>query len=418
MPAPSRYDGTRPEVARLRHPAALESSRVMREHFLLDPDVVFLNHGSFGACPAEVLAAQHAWQREMERNPVEFLARRSAALLLEARELLGAFLGADAADLVFVTNATTAVNAVARSLDLIPGDEVLTTDHEYGACDAAWEHFCALRGARVVRVEIPLPYRRDELADRVLAAVTPRTRLISLSHLTSTTALIFPVAEVCRRARERGVLTLVDGAHVPGHLPLALDEVGADFYAGNCHKWLCAPKGAGFLHVRPEHHERIQAPVVSWGYRGEVEGHAGFAAYTGSSVLERRLQWQGTRDISAFLTVPDAIAFLHRLGWDEIRRRCHALALTARESVAMLTGIETICADDDIGQMAAVEVPACDAEHLRGWLFSRHRIEVPVTTHAGRTFVRPAFHAYSDEADLDALVTALAEVLARASRRV
>jgi len=387
----------------------------MRELFLLDPNVVFLNHGSFGACPTEVLAAQHAWQREMERNPVEFLGRRSAALLAKARERLAAFLGARGSDLVFVTNATTGVNAVARSLELAPGDEVLTTDHEYGACDATWEYFCERHGARLVRVGIPLPFRGEELADRVLAAVTERTRLISLSHLTSTTALILPVGEVCRVARERGVLTLVDGAHVPGHIPLSLDELGADFYTGNCHKWLCAPKGAGFLHVRAEHHERIHAPIVSWGYRSEVEGHAGFTAYTGSSLLERRLQWQGTRDISAFLAVPAAIDFLERLGWGELRRRCHELALAARDNVGRLTGLAPICADDDVGQMVAVELPACDAEELRAWLFERHRIEVPVTTHGGRTFVRPAFHAYSTERDLDALVAALAERFPRSA---
>jgi isopenicillin-N epimerase len=387
----------------------------MRELFLLDPDVVFLNHGSFGACPAEVLAAQHAWQREMERNPVEFLGRRSAALLAEARARLASFLGARGDDLVFVTNATTGVNAVARSLELAPGDEVLTTDHEYGACDAAWEHYCARQGARLVRVEIPLPFQRERLADLILDAVTERTRLVSLSHLTSTTALILPVAEVCRVARERGVLTLVDGAHVPGHIPLSLDELGVDFYTGNCHKWLCAPKGAGFLHVRTEHHGRIHAPIVSWGYRSEVEGHAGFTAYTGSSLLERRLQWQGTRDISAFLAVPAAIDFLERLGWDGLRRRCHGLAVEARARIDRLTGLAPICSDDDIGQMVAIELPACDAEELRAWLFERHRIEVPVTTHGGRTFVRPAFHAYSTGDDVEALAAAIAERFPRSA---
>ncbi len=380
----------------------------MRELFLLDPGIVFLNHGSFGACPTEVLAAQHAWQREMERNPVEFLGRRSGALLAASRERLAAYLGARAGDLVFLANATTGVNTVARSLDLRAGDEVLTTDHEYGACDAAWEFACRRSGARYVRVEIPLPFAAGEFADRLLAAVTPRTRVVFASHIASTTGLIFPVGELCERAREMGVLTMIDGAHAPGHVPLSLDALGADFYAGNCHKWLCAPKGAGFLHVRPDHHARLDGVVVSWGYCAEVEGHTGFDAYTGSTVLERRHQWQGTRDLSAFLAVPAAIDFQAGHGWDEVRPRCHALLGETRDRIRARTGLAPICADRDFGQMVAIALPPCDPEALRAALFERHRIEVPITTHRGRQFVRPSFQGYNTRADADALVAALA----------
>ena len=190
----------------------------MRDHFLLDPDVVFLNHGSFGACPREVLQRQQQWQLAMERNPVEFLGRRSGALLAEARAALGRYLGADPADLAFVPNATTGVNTAARSIALQPGDEVLATDHEYGACDATWQQVCAAAGATYRRVEIPLPFDPDGFVDRMMAAVNPRTRLLFASHITSTTALIFPVAELCRRAREAGIATLIDGAHAPGQI--------------------------------------------------------------------------------------------------------------------------------------------------------------------------------------------------------
>jgi isopenicillin-N epimerase len=383
----------------------------MRDLFLLDADVVFLNHGSFGACPAEVLAAQHAWQREMERNPVEFLGRRSAALLAEAREILARYVGAHMEDLIFVTNATTGVNTVARSLALAPGDEVVTTDHEYGACNAAWEHVCSRAGARIVRVEVPLPFVAGEFADRVLAAATPRTRMIFASHIASTTGLIFPVAELCRRARERSILTVIDGAHAPGHVPLALDALGADFYTGNCHKWLCAPKGAGFLHLRREHRARLDAPIVSWGYCAEVSGHTGFDAYTGSSVLERRLQWQGTRDLSAFLAVPAAIDFQRRHGWDTVRRSCHALLVEARARIGALTGLAPICADADFGQMLAIALPACEPEALRAQLFERFRLEAPITTHGGRQFVRVALQGYNTRADVDGLVEALAVLL-------
>src|ERR1035437_6239834 len=263
----------------------------MKDLFLLDPDLIFLNHGSFGACPARVMEKYQQWQMEMERNPVEFLGRRSAELLSHSRAILAHEIGANPEHLRYVPNATSGVNTVARSIALQASDEILTTDHEYGACDNTWNFVCQQTGARYVPVEIPLPFEAEEFTRRIWAGVTPRTRVIFLSHITSTTGLIFPVAEVCRRAREAGILTLIDGAHAPGHIPLNIDALGADFYTGNCHKWLCAPKGAAFLHVRPQHHHLLDAPVVSWGYGAHITGHTGFDAYTGSTVLERRLQW-------------------------------------------------------------------------------------------------------------------------------
>ena len=385
----------------------------MREHFLLDPDVVFLNHGSFGACPREVFADYQRWQLELERNPVEFLGRRSGLLLNQARQKLAAYLGADPADLAFVANATTGVNTVAQSLRLQAGDEVLSTDHEYGACDATWLRACQAAGAHYRRVEVPLPFDADTWAARLMAAVTPRTRLIFASHISSTTALIFPVAELCAAARQHGIPTLIDGAHAPGHIDLDLDAIGADFYTGNCHKWLCAPKGSAFLHVRPEHQAQIDATVVSWGYvadrSGAPGGHTGFDAYTGSTPLERRLQWQGTRDIAAFLAVPAAIDFQQRMDWPVWRQRCHELACDTRRRVAQRNGLAAIAPDAAQGQMATIPVRSSDAEGLRRWLFERHRIEVPVTQHASRTFVRVSVQAYTAQAELDALVQALAD---------
>jgi isopenicillin-N epimerase len=387
----------------------------MREHFLLDPDLVFLNHGSFGACPREVFADYQKWQLELERNPVEFLGRRSGALLTQSRQVLAAHLGADAADLVFVPNATTGVNTVAHSLKLQPGDEVLTTDHEYGACDATWQRACAAAGASYRRVEVPLPFEAASWAERLLAAITPRTRLVFASHISSTTALIFPVAQLCATARQRGVPTLIDGAHAPGHIALDLDALGADFYTGNCHKWLCAPKGSAFLHVRREQQARIDATVVSWGYvaQGVAEGaaaggHTGFDAYTGHTALERRLQWQGTRDIAAFLAVPAAIDFQQRHGWPIWRLRGHQLACETRRRVARRNGLAPIAADGDHGQMVTIPVRASDAEGLRRHLFEQHRIEVPVTQHGPHTFVRVSVQAYNTQAELDTLVAALA----------
>jgi isopenicillin-N epimerase len=381
----------------------------MREHFLLDPDLVFLNHGSYGACPREVFDDYQRWQLELERNPVAFLGRRSGALLASARQQLASHLGARGEDLVFMANATTGVNTVAQSLALQPGDEVLATDHEYGACDAAWQQACARAGASYRRVAIPLPFEPAAWTQRLLDAVTPRTRLLFASHITSVTALVFPVEQLCAAARARGITTLIDGAHAPGHIALDLAAVGADYYTGNCHKWLCAPKGAAFLHARPERQAALDATVVSWGYVAERSGHTGFDAYAGSTLFERRLQWQGTRDIAAFLAVPAAIAFQARHDWPAQQRRGHAMALALQQRVLLRNGLQAVAPDGAYGQMVTIPVRCSDGEALRRRLFEQHRIEVPVTQHAGHVFVRVSVQAYNTEADLAALEQALAQ---------
>ncbi len=383
----------------------------MREHFLLDPAVRFLNHGSYGACPAEVLADMQRWQLEMERNPVAFLGRRSGALLAHARSVLADHLGAAADDLAWVPNSTTGVNIVARSLRLQPGDEVLGTDHEYGACVATWQQACARAGARYREVALPLPFAPEEVLPRVLAAVTSRTRVLFISHITSATALVLPVAELCAAARARGVTVVVDGAHAPGQLALDLAALGADFYVGNCHKWLCAPKGAAFLHVQPRHQHAIQPLVTSWGHVADALGDTTvFDAYTGRTLLERRLQWQGTRDLSAFLSVPAAIAFQRRHDWPAWQARCHALACATRARVLAVTGAPCPAPDAAHGQMVIIPVAlptGVDAPGLCHWLQAEHGIEVPVTQHAGQVFVRLSVQAYNTTAELDALVQAL-----------
>lgn len=404
----------------------------MRDRFLLDPAITFLNHGSFGATPRVVLEAQQRVQREMERNPVAFLGRGSAAALAAARRRLAEFVGADGEDLVFVPNATTGVNTVARSLALAAGDEVLTTDHEYGACIATWRRRCAETGAALRIVPIPVPFDPAGFTARLLAAVTPRTRLVFASHIASTTALVFPVQELCAAARERGIATLIDGAHAPGQLALDLARIGADFYTGNCHKWMCAPKGSGFLHVRPDRRcgpALLEAPVVSWGYVAEElaqqgvaaasaayaahTGHTGFDAYTGRSPLERRLQWQGTRDLSAFLAVPRAIDFQAEHDWATLRQRCHKMALDLQREVLARNGLVPIAPDEALAQMVPIPVHTSahgdEADALRRWLFEQRRIEVPVTLHAGRVYVRVSVQAYNTHEDLRRLRDALAE---------
>jgi isopenicillin-N epimerase len=380
----------------------------MRNQFLLDPAITFLNHGSFGACPREVLDAQRNWQMEMERNPVEFLGRRSADLLFQARTALGQALGGRADELVFVPNSTTGVNIVAQSFALQPGDEVLTTNLEYGACDAAWQRVCAQSGAQYRRVEVPLPFDREAVAKLLMSAVSSRTKLIYFSHITSTTALILPAAEICAAAREGGIATFIDGAHAPGQIPLDLDAIGADFYVGNCHKWLCAPKGSAFLHARTQHHSMLDATVISWGYAQGTGGHSGFDAYLGTSLFERRMQWQGTRDISAWLTVPAALDFQAKHDWLQVQVRCHELAKLALDVLTKRFGTHPIARDDDWAQMVAIPVAPQDPDLLRKRLYEESHIEVPVTSHGKEVFVRVSVQGYNTLEDIERLLAAVA----------
>ncbi len=372
----------------------------LRELFLLDPDVVFLNHGSFGACPRPVFEVYQHWQYELERQPVLFLGRRSDALLDEARAALAAFVNADADDVIFVPNATLGLNTVARSLNLSPGDALLTTDHEYGAMDLMWTFICRQTGAHCIRCPIPLPVASHEVfIERLWSAVTPRTKVIFLSHITSPTALIFPIAEICRRARKAGILTIIDGAHAPGHISVDMQRIGADFYAGNCHKWLCAPKGSGFLYARREHHHMIDPLVISWGWDD-----------TGTFVS--RNQWQGTRDIAAFLSVPAAIDFLNSHNWDAVRQRCHTLASETRQRASDLTRLPPIQPDssDWFGQMVTIALPPCDIATVKDRLYADYCIEVPLMNWNGQPLMRVSYQGYNTRDDMDTLLTALGAI--------
>lgn len=369
----------------------------LRGEFLLDPEVAFLNHGSFGACPRPVFDRYQAWQRELEREPVDFIDRRLPALLDEARTALAGYVGCSPQDLAFVQNATTGVNLAARSLDLGPGDEVLATDLEYGACDLAWEWVCGRTGARYVRAPMPVPLRDpSELVDALFAAASERTRAVYTSHVTSITGLILPVEEIVGRARENGLVAIVDGAHAPGHVDVTLDALGADYFAGNAHKWLGAPKGAGFLHVRPEHQERVDAAIVSWGY----EDGKHFAD---------RIESQGTRDPAAWLAVPDAIAYQAERDWDEVRSRCRKLARESRRRLCDLLGTEPIAPESMLAQMASVRL-ARPAHDLAERLFAHHRVEIPVAGEEG-DLLRLSVAGYTTREEIDRLLAALAREL-------
>lgn len=388
-----------------------------KELFLLDPGVIFLNHGSFGATPRAVFESYQRWQTRLERQPVLFLGREHDDLLRHSRQALGKYVHADPDDLVFIPNATHGVNIVARSLALQPGDEVLTSDHEYGACDFTWEFLCGKVGASYVHREIPLPLSdagasgESDMAGRFWRGVTPRTRLIFISHITSSTALRLPVEEICKRAREAGILTLVDGAHALGQLPLDLPALGADFYTANCHKWALSPKGAAFLYARREAQGLIEPLVVSWGY------HPNGTPSTGSRFLDL-LQWTGTRDPAAALAVPDALEFMAQHEWEGVVRDCHELLKQALQRICELTGLPPAypLESDLFIQMGIAPLPdATDLVALKSRLYDDFRIEVPLVAWQGQKFIRISVQAYNSQAEIDALLGALKTLLPKAA---
>jgi isopenicillin-N epimerase len=392
-------------------PSSIASSDELAELaslYLLREDMTFLNHGSFGACPRPVFEVYQAWQRELELQPVDFLTRRLKRLLADARLKLAGFVGTEAGNLVFVPNATFGVNVVARSLELHPGDEVLSTNHEYGAVDRAWRYHCQRRGARYINHPISLPLERaDTFVEQLWTGVTQRTRVIALSHITSPTAAIFPVAEVCRRARAAGILTVVDGAHAPGQVDLLLDELWADFYVGNCHKWLSAPKGAAFLFARPERQELLEPLIVGWGWQSDTPGLSPFIDY---------FDWTGTQDPAAYLSVPAAIDFQREHDWPRVRAACHELAGAARERIAELTGLPQISPDSEEwwSQMCAIPLPPSDREKFDGRLWNDFGIEIPIISWNDWLFVRVSIQAYNRPQDIDRLIEALARILGKA----
>ena len=380
----------------------------LEQYFLLDPHIVFLNHGSFGACPKPVFTAYQQWQARLEQQPVLFLGRELARYDQTARQTLATYLNTQAHNLVIITNATHGVNIIARSLRLQPGDEILTTDHEYGACDYTWEYICQQTGASYVRQAIPLPVVSSaQISEALWQAVTPRTRVIYLSHITSPTALCFPVKEICQSARQQGILTVVDGAHAPGQINIDLSALGADFYTGNCHKWMLSPKGAAFLFAQPEAQTLLEPLVVSWGYHPTPD------TTSGSRFIDL-FQWSGTRDPAAVLSVPAALEFMQAHQWDTVRHQCHQLLVSAIDRVCQLVAAPPLYPlDSDLFfQMGIAPLPAqVNLSELKSRLYNEAGIEVPLIAWNGQNFIRISIQGYNRPSDIDQLIDALQRVL-------
>jgi isopenicillin-N epimerase len=352
-----------------------------RDLFLLDPEVVYLNHGSFGACPRPVFEVYQEWQRRLEREPVALLGRRLAEEFGTVRSALAGYVGAPVEDLVLTPNATTAMNTVLRSLQFEPGDEILTSEHEYGAVDLLLDFVSERTGARIVR-------RAGSDAEAIWGGATERTCALVVSHITSPTAVLLPVEELSALAREASVLSVVDGAHSPGHVPLDLARLGADFYTGNCHKWLCAPKGAGFLYVRPDRQQLLEPSVVGWGYR-ETE-------------FPLRHGPQGTADPAAYLSVPAAIEFVREHGR---AADCRALLREGSRQLAA-AGFDPFAPEQPL-QMASFHLPPSDPEQIELRLLEEFGIEAPVREWNGQILIRASIAPYNTADDLTGLVAAL-----------
>ncbi len=371
----------------------------LRSQFLLDPDIAFLNHGSFGACPKPVFDVYLQWQRTFESRPVEYHIRRAPELLRESRQVLAEYVNCDRDDLVYVTNATVAVNIVARSLNLKEGDEVLTVNHEYGACDRTWEFLRRKRGFTYHPVPIPVPVTtHQDLIERVTSQFRPNTKVLYVSHITSPTGLTLPLAELCRKAREHGIMTIVDGAHAVGQIPLDLTAIDPDFYTSNLHKWLCAPKGAAFLYARKDRQELLEPLVVSWGWE-PVQS-------SGSTFIDHH-EYQGTREIAAPLSVPTAIQFYQENDWNTVRKECYEMVRKARPEIATALDTEPIAPDTGewFTQMSAFLVPeGMDGYTLKDRLYDEHKVEIPILEWNGRQTIRISMQGYNTWQDVEQLL--------------
>nr|WP_199299147.1 aminotransferase class V-fold PLP-dependent enzyme [Trichocoleus sp. FACHB-46] len=375
----------------------------------MEPDVTFLNHGAFGACPKPVLEVQQQFRLRLEQQPLRFLAQDLEGLLDSARQVLAEFVGADPLDLVFVPNATTGINTVLRSLHFMPDDELLTTNHEYNACRNALDFVAARSGAQVVVAEIPLPIESpQQVIEAVVAKISPKTRLALLDHVSSQTGLVMPIQALVRELSQRGIDTLIDGAHAPGTIPLSLPTIGATYYTGNCHKWLCAPKGAAFLYVQRDRQAQIRPLTIS---------HGANSPRTDRSRFRLEFDWPGTYDPSAYLSVPTAIEFLGGLlpgGWPELMARNRAKALAARKVLCEALNVSPPCPDEMIAALAVVPLPDGSYQALQISLLNQYGIEVPIVPWPGgqKRLVRVAAQIYNTVLQYEYLAQALVKLLA------
>ena len=377
----------------------------MKSEFLLDKSITFLNHGSFGSCPKPVFEEYQRFQLELETEPVDFIQKKLPVYLKEAKKPLAKFIGCNAEDFFFTPNPTFAINTVMRSLKLQPGDEILTTNHEYGAMDRTWNFYCKKSGANYIRQEVSLPIvSKEQIIEEFWKGYSKNTKIIFLNQMSSSTALIFPVKEICDKAQELGLITIVDGAHVPGHIDLNIQELNPDFYTGTLHKWMLAPKGSSFLYVKKEFQSEIDPLVVSWGYESLAPSDSQFLDYH---------EYQGTNDHSAFLCTPKVISFLEENNWKEKSKLCRKVVLENYQRFCDLVNTKPICpiTEEFLGQMASIPVRTKNPLALKELLYTKYKIQIPVMPLNGATYIRYSINVYNSVEDLDVLYQAITDII-------
>jgi isopenicillin-N epimerase len=375
-----------------------------KELFLLNPEITFLNFGSFGACPKPIFEKYQEWQLKLEREPVQFIVHEAILELESVRKGLGYFLGCDHKDLVMVVNPSYAINTIAKSFPLKRGDEILTTNLEYGACDRTWHYYCEKVGAKYVRQEINLPLiSKEKFIEEFWTGYTDKTKAIFISHITSATGLILPVEEICEEAKKRGLITIVDGAHIPGHIDLNLSELKADVYTGACHKWLMGPKGSSFMYVNKENQHWVDPLLISWGFQSDFPSDSSFIDYH---------QTAGTRDYAAFLTVSECLKFRKDYGWDEVACNCRKMVLENGPRFCELAESEPLAplTNAFYGQLFSIPINIENPVEFQKILFREYKIEIPVAVQNGNSYLRYSIQAFNTQNELDYLYQALIDL--------
>ena len=374
----------------------------MKKYFLLDSNITFLNHGSFGACPKVVFNNYQYWQRELEIQPVKFFTKVLYEKLEYSRKKLSNFIGCDHDELIFFQNPTTAVSNIIANLDLQSGDEVLMSSHEYGALVRSWSEWGIKKNIKIVQQEVELPLTTEnKFIENIWRGITPKTKVIFLSHITSATGLIFPVEKIISLAKEKGIMTIIDGAHVPAHIPLNIHKINCDFYTGALHKWLCGPKGASFLYVKKKHQHWVKPLIYSWGKEGDDPGPSEFL---------QDFQWQGTRDMAAFLSIPSAIEFYYSY-LEKNLKLCRENIKYAFKNLGLTLKTEPISNGGDwIGQMVSHPLPESAPLDLKEILYHHYKIEIPIFKWGDRMFIRVSMQIYNEKKEVDLLLSALSSI--------
>ena len=372
----------------------------MKNLFLLDPNITYLNHGSFGACPVSVFNDYQSWQKKLEQQPVQFITKHLWQHLEEARKELGGFLNCKGDDILLFPNPTTAINNVIENLNLNKGDEVLMTQHEYGALVRAWSRSSKKNNFTIVQQSVDVPVNsKKKFVKQFLSGITVNTKVLFISQITSQTGLIFPVKEICEYARKKGIITIIDGAHVPGHINLNISNLDCDFYTGTCHKWLCAPKGSSFLYVKKSFQDSLKPQVMSWGEEGDDPGPSQF---------QMDFQWQGTKDMSSFLSIPSAIHFIESNNWEENHKLSKELILEVSDDLKNLFETDPLFKSEDwVGQMVSHPLPLTAPENLKEILWEKFLIEVPIFKWKKQKYIRVSAHFYNGKNDMKTLINAL-----------